>query len=159
MDHDYFMGIALELSRKTATEGNLPCGAVIVRDGQVVAEGANTVNSDVDPTAHAEIMALRAAAKRLGSVDLSGCTLYSTMEPCPMCCWAILLTRIESLVVAGRHDPALRPELGSYTVEALLKMTGRPLQFVTGVRQREGEEPFRAWLADHAMQGSGSRRS
>jgi tRNA(Arg) A34 adenosine deaminase TadA len=157
MNHDYFMGLALELSRKTATEGNLPCGAVIVRDGQIVGEGANTVNSDGDPTAHAEVMALRAAAKRLGSVDLSGCTLYSTMEPCPMCCWAILLTRMESLVVAGRHDPALRPDLGSYTVETFLKMTGRPLQFVAGVRQREGEEPFRAWLADHKIQGTALR--
>lgn len=157
MDHDHFMGIALELSRKTASKGNLPCGSVIVRDGQVVAEGANTVNSDLDPTAHAEIMALRAAAKRLDSVDLSGCTLYTTMEPCPMCCWAILVTRIETLVLGGRHDPALRPELGSYTVEAFLKMTGRPLKFVTEVRRPEGEAQFRAWLADHKMQGSGPR--
>jgi tRNA(Arg) A34 adenosine deaminase TadA len=157
MDHDYFMRIALELSRKTAAEGNLPCGSLIVRDGEIVAEGANTVNSDTDPTAHAEVMALRKAAKRLRSVDLSGCTLYTTMEPCPMCCWAILVSRIESLVLGGRHDPVLRPELGSYTVEALLNMTGRPLRLVTGVLQREGEEPFRAWLADHTLQGTGSR--
>src|SRR5688572_6873752 len=156
MDHDDFMRIALELSRKTAAAGNLPCGALVVRSGEIVG-GANTVNSDADPAAHAEIMALRDAAKRLGSIDLAGCTLYSTMEPCPMCCWAILLSRIETLVVAGRHDPALRPDLGSYTVETFLKMTGRPLQFVAGVRQREGEAPFRAWLADHKMQGSGPR--
>ena len=153
MDDDYFMGVALELSRKTATQGNLPCGAVIVRDGQIVGEGANTVNSDGDPTAHAEVMALRSATKRLGSVDLAGCTLYSTMEPCPMCCWAILLTRMERLVLGGRHDPSLRPDLGTYRVETFLKMVARPLQFTTGVRQREGEEPLRAWLAEHTMQG------
>jgi tRNA(Arg) A34 adenosine deaminase TadA len=157
MDHDHFMGFALELSRKTAAHGNLPCGAVVVRNGEIVGEGANTVNSDGDPTAHAEVMALRSAAKRLGSIDFAGCTLYSTMEPCPMCCWAILLTRMERLVVAGRHDPTLRPDLGSYTVESFLKMTGRPLQFLAGVRQREGEEPLRAWLAEHNMQGTGSR--
>jgi len=153
MDHDHFMGFALELSRKTAAEGNLPCGAVIVRDGQIVGEGANTVNTDGDPTAHAEVMALRSAAKRLGTIDLSGCTLYSTMEPCPMCCWAILLTKMQTLVVAGRHDQALRPDLGTYTVESFLRMTGRPLQFVPGVRRPEGEEPLRAWLAEHKMQG------
>ena len=157
MDHDHFMRIALELSRKTAAAGNLPCGALVVRDGEIVGEGANTVHSDTDPTAHAEVMALRAAAKRLGSVDLSGCTLYSTMEPCPMCCWAILVSGMESLVLGGRHDPRLRPELGSYTVEALLNMTGRPLRLVTGVLQREGEGPLHAWLADHQPQGMGSR--
>jgi tRNA(Arg) A34 adenosine deaminase TadA len=157
MDHEYFMRIALGLSRKTAANGNMPCGSLIVRDGEIVAEGANTVNSDTDPTAHAEVMALRAAATRLGSVDLSGCTLYTTMEPCPMCCWAILVSRIESLVLGGRHDPVLRPELGTYTVEALLKMTGRPLRLVTGVLQREGADPLRAWLADHKPQGIGSR--
>lgn len=157
MDHEHFMRIALGLSRKTAAAGNIPCGSLIVRDGEVVGEGANTVNSDTDPTAHAEIMALRAAATRLGSVDLSGCTLYTTMEPCPMCCWAILVSRIESLVLGGRHDPVLRPELGTYTVENLLKMTGRPLRLVTGVLQREGADPLRAWLTDHKPQGIGSR--
>jgi hypothetical protein len=64
---------------------------------------------------------------------------------------------MERLVVAGRHDPTLRPDLGSYTVESFLKMTGRPLQFVAGVRQQEGEEPLRAWLAKHSLQGTGSR--
>ena len=74
-----------------------------------------------------------------------------------MCCWAILLSRIDSLVLGGRHDPVLRPDLGTYTVEALLAMTGRRLHLVTGVRQSECEAPFRSWAANHRLQGAAPR--
>ena len=81
MDHDYFMGFALELSRKTAARSNLPCGAVIVRDGKIVGEGANTVNSDGDPTAHAEVMALRSAARSSTRTNETMCRAMILREP------------------------------------------------------------------------------
>jgi len=149
MNHEHFMDIALEASRKAVAAGNLPSGAVIVRDGQMIAEGWNRVNSDLDPTAHGEVMAIRAAARLLGSVDLAGCTLYSTMEPCPLCCWSILVSGIECLVLGGRHAAIGRPELGDYSVDELLRLTRRSLRLVTGIRTPECEEPFRQWLAEH----------
>lgn len=151
------MAIALELSR-TAVAGNLPCGALLVRDDRIVSQGMNTVNSTKDPTAHAEVMAIRNAAHTLGTIDLAGTTLYATMEPCPMCLWSILLARIERLVLGARHDRNLRPDLGAYTVETFLRLTGRPLDLITGVLERECEAPFRAWAATHPLQGMGARK-
>ena len=156
MSHEAFMGAALEVARRAGAAGNMPVGAVIVRDGQILSEGPNSANSETDPTAHAEVMAIRRAAKILGRLDLTGCSLYSTFEPCPMCCWAILISGIGQLVVGGRHADFHRPEMGTYCVEKLLEMTGRPLQFVAGVRARECTEPFRAWLEHHAPPGPAS---
>ena len=153
MDHEAFMDAALDVARRGGEAGNMPVGAVIVREGRIVAEGPNLARREMDPTAHAELVAIRRAAKKLNTLDLAGCSLYVTIEPCPMCCWSILVSGIERLVLGGRHADIVRPELGAYRVEALLEMTGRPLQLVTGVRERECAEPFRAWLKAHGPPG------
>jgi tRNA(adenine34) deaminase len=104
MDDSEFMDMALELARQAATLGEVPVGAVIVQDGVVVGRGFNQPISRHDPTAHAEVMALRDAAARLGNYRLTACTLYVTLEPCVMCAGAIMHARIER-VVFGARDP------------------------------------------------------
>jgi tRNA(adenine34) deaminase len=158
LDHDHFMGVALELSRQAAAQGNRPLGSLIVgADGQIVAQGGNRVYSDVDPTAHGEMVVIRLAARKLDTVDLSGCTLYTAMEPCPMCCWAIIEANISRLVLGGRHAGIGRKDIGGYSVEALLALTGRPIELVTGIRTRECEEMRLAWIAERAASGLGPR--
>lgn len=98
------MGVALELARAAATLGEVPVGAVVVRDGEIVGRGCNQPIGRHDPTAHAEVMALRDAAARLGNYRLPGCTLYVTLEPCAMCIGAIFHARI-ARVVFGAADP------------------------------------------------------
>ncbi|MDP1536383.1 MAG: tRNA adenosine(34) deaminase TadA [Burkholderiales bacterium] len=102
-DHD-FMGVALELARAAATLGEVPVGAVVVSNGAIVGRGSNQPIGRHDPTAHAEVLALRDAAARLGNYRLPGCTLYVSLEPCAMCIGAIFHARI-GRVVFGARDP------------------------------------------------------
>jgi tRNA(adenine34) deaminase len=99
-----FMGAALELAREAATLDEVPVGAVVVLDGEIVGRGFNQPIGRHDPTAHAEVMALRDAAARSGNYRLPGCTLYVTLEPCAMCIGAIFHARI-GRVVFGARDP------------------------------------------------------
>ena len=99
-----FMARALELAREAERAGEVPVGAVIVKDGVIVGEGWNRPISTNDPTAHAEIVALRAAAEKLGSYRLLDTTLYVTLEPCPMCAGAMVHARVKRLVYAAA-DP------------------------------------------------------
>jgi tRNA(adenine34) deaminase len=100
--HDLFMRQALELARQAAAAGEVPIGAVVVADGQVVGRGFNAPISQNDPTAHAEILALREAAQTTGNYRLEGATLYATLEPCVMCAGALVAARIEQLVFGTR---------------------------------------------------------
>ena len=102
--HEKFMYRALELAALAANSGEVPVGAVIVREGVIVGEGYNRPVSSVDPTAHAEIVALRDAAKNLGNYRLPGATLYVTLEPCTMCVGAIIHARV-SQIVFGATEP------------------------------------------------------
>lgn len=95
---------ALKEAENAAAMGEVPVGAVIVKDGEIIARGHNRTETDRDPTAHAEMIAIRAAAKALGGWRLPGCTMYVTMEPCSMCAGAIVWSRIENLVI-GTMDP------------------------------------------------------
>ncbi|MBQ0079344.1 MAG: tRNA adenosine(34) deaminase TadA, partial [Eubacterium sp.] len=95
---------ALEEAKKAASEGEVPIGAVIVRDGQIVGRGHNRVETLKDPTAHAEVEAIRMAANTLGGWRLIGCDMYVTAEPCSMCAGAIVWARIENLYI-GTMDP------------------------------------------------------
>lgn len=104
MEDAVFMGTAIELAREAANLGEVPVGAVVVRDGAIVGRGCNQPIGRHDPTAHAEVMALRDAAERLGNYRLPGCTLYVTLEPCAMCIGAIFHARI-GRVVFGARDP------------------------------------------------------
>lgn len=99
-----FMGIALEEAKAAAAAGEVPVGAVVARDGEVLAQAGNRTLRDRDPTAHAEVLAIRAASARLGSERLIDCDLYVTLEPCTMCAAAISFARIRRLYF-GASDP------------------------------------------------------
>lgn len=97
---------AIRLSIENVKEGGGPFAAIIVKDGKVIASGVNRVTADNDPTAHAEIVAIRNAAKALNSFDLSGCEIFSTCEPCPMCLGAIYWAHLSSLIYANSSTDA-----------------------------------------------------
>ena len=103
-NHLYFMALALEEARAAAQAGEVPVGAVIVREGQVIARGRNRRETDKNALSHAEVVAIHAACQALGGWRLPGCTLYVTLEPCPMCAGAIINARIQQLVY-GAPDP------------------------------------------------------
>ena len=132
--HERFMLVAMEEARRGAAEGNVAVGSVVAHDREVVARGRNLVTTQSDPTAHAETVALRNAGAALGHTDFSGFTLYTTFEPCPMCCGAILASGVSTLVLGARFSDGSR-QWGDYAVEKLLEMTGRggELRVVTGV--------------------------
>ncbi len=98
------MDLALVQARAAATDGEVPVGCVVVRDGEVIARAQNRTLADHDPTAHAEMLALRAAAAALGTERLTGCDVYVTLEPCTMCAGALSLARIRRLYYAAT-DP------------------------------------------------------
>jgi tRNA(adenine34) deaminase len=104
MTDDRFMRMALTQAGKAAEKGEVPVGAVVVRDGVVIARGYNRPIGLNDPTAHAEMVALRKAARKLGNYRLTGCDLYVTVEPCAMCLGAALNARIRTLIY-GADDP------------------------------------------------------
>ena len=95
---------ALQEARKAAAEGEVPIGAVIVREGEIIARAHNKTEQDKDPTAHAEMLAIRKAAEHLGGWRLTGCSMFVTTEPCSMCAGAIVWSRIEKLYI-GTMDP------------------------------------------------------
>jgi len=101
-----FMQAALAEARQAAQAGEVPIGAVIVCEGAIIASGQNCVLRDLDPTAHAEIVALRAAASAVGNYRLGGCTLYVTLEPCSMCAGAMIHARLARLVFAAADPKA-----------------------------------------------------
>ena len=148
VDHEQYMRIALEEAERGAAEGNVAVGSVLVDGHNVVARGRNLVRSNSDPTAHAETVALRHAGEQLGHTDFSDLTLYTTFEPCPMCCGAILASGVRVLVMGARYD-LKESRWGRYTVESLLDLTNSASQLIvitgvltqacTDVRQLEAE--------------------
>ena len=128
------MRLALEEAQRAADEGNAGVGSVIVRDGELIARGRNLVPVTKDPTAHAETVALREAAAALETDDMTGCALYTTFEPCPMCCGALMNANIATLVMGGRPS-ADQTGWGDYTMERLLEMSAWDdrMEVVTGV--------------------------
>jgi tRNA(adenine34) deaminase len=99
---EFFMRQALELAREAAAAGEVPAGAVVVRHGEILGRGRNSPIASRDPTAHAEILALRQAAAALGNYRLEGAALYSTLEPCVMCAGALVAARVDRLVFGAR---------------------------------------------------------
>lgn len=104
LDDSHWMELALEQARIAAAEGEVPVGAVVIKDGQIVGRGRNRNLQHNDPTAHAEVVAMREAAAKLGNHRLLGCTLYATIEPCAMCAGAMVHARLARLVF-GAFDP------------------------------------------------------
>lgn len=106
MDDAYFMRLALDEALKALERSDVPIGAIAVRDGEVIGRGYNARERDQDPTAHAEMMALREAARVVGHWRLEGVTLYCTLEPCAMCAGAMVLARLPRLVYATTDPKA-----------------------------------------------------
>ena len=106
MNHREYMARALELAHQAGEEGDVPVGCVIVKDGQIVGRGRNRREENGDATAHAEMEAIREACACLGSWRLHGCTMYVTMEPCPMCAGGIINARIDQVRYGAKDDKA-----------------------------------------------------
>lgn len=151
--HEHYMRLALEDARNAMQTGNRPIGTVIVRDGEILARAGNTMYTDHDPSAHAEVAAVRRACGRLQTTELPGSTLYTTLEPCPMCCWALLEAKVERLVMGGRYASIGGFALGRYTVESFLAFMDRKLDIVTGILQAECESMRIDWIKAQAPQG------
>jgi tRNA(adenine34) deaminase len=137
MNHDDGMALALRAGEEAMARGDWPTGSVIVLGGKVAASGQNRQNTLNDITVHAETDALRNAFMKHNTVDLSGATLYTTMEPCPMCAEAMRMARVARLVLGLRHADLKRTDLGTYSIEAYCEMLAWPLDIVTGVRHAE----------------------
>ncbi|CAM00585.1 guanine deaminase [Saccharopolyspora erythraea NRRL 2338] len=101
-----WMARAIELATRSVADGGGPFGAVVVKDGEIVATGHNQVTTNLDPTAHAEVVAIRNACQALGTFKLDGCVLVTSCEPCPMCMASALWARMESVVYAADRDDA-----------------------------------------------------
>ncbi|WP_369600064.1 nucleoside deaminase [Hahella sp. SMD15-11] len=150
MDEAAFLERAVALAAEHSASGDCgPFGAVIVKDGKVVAEGWNRVVSGKDPTAHAEVVAIREACRVLDTHALEGCTLYSSCEPCPMCYSAAVWARVDRVVYAetrsgaaraGFDDDRLYQALQSGDLKRLVRMEHRPLPSASRV--------FDDWLAN-----------
>ncbi len=137
------MARALDLARTAEAHGDVPVAAIVAKDGEVVGQSEPRTMVDGDPTAHAEVLALRNAAATLGTPYLAGCTMYGTYEPCPMCCGAIMNSGIETLVLGGRFEGEHRT-YGNYSVSRMLEMAGASerIELVEGVMRGECETLF-----------------
>jgi tRNA(adenine34) deaminase len=153
MEHDQdrerdepWMQLALEEARRSAEHGDVPIGCVIVRDGRAVASAGNERELRGDPTAHAEILALRAASAEVGAWRLDGCTLYVTLEPCAMCAGALVLARVDRVVV-GASDPkaGFAGSLGNLVQDARLNHRA---ELSVGVLADACGEVLRAFFRD-----------
>ena len=146
MDDKQLLRRAIALSVENVAAGGGPFGAVVARGGEIVAEGVNRVTTLHDPTAHAEMQAIRAAAARLGTFDLSGCTIYSSSEPCPMCLSAIYWARLDRLVYAGTKEDAARAGFDDAFIyrELALPPSGRRLRSSEQLND-EAVAAFEAW--------------
>lgn len=146
MTKEELMRKAIELSLRNVAEGGGPFGAVIARNGEIVATGVNRVTSNCDPTAHAEVSAIRAAAKVLGTFDLSGCEIYTSCEPCPMCLGAIYWAHLDCMYYGNnQHDAAKIGFDDAFIYRELeLPIADRRLK-AEELLPEEAIQAFRAW--------------
>lgn len=143
------MELAIRLAKRSAKSGGGPFGAVIVRDGAIVCSGANAVVSSGDPTAHAEMVAIREAARVLGTFDLSDCELFSSCEPCPMCMGAIYWARIKRVWYAcDRDDAAAVGFDDAFMYEELERKPSKRKIPMRRVLRKKGLKAFQIWLAN-----------
>ena len=138
------MGLALQLAREAARAGEVPVGAVLIKDGCVLGKGWNHPVKTHDPSAHAEIVALRAGARRLRNYRLPGTTLYVTLEPCAMCAGAIVQARVERLVF-GASDPRAGAAGSVFEVLVSGRLNHRPV-CVGGILALQASELIKAFF-------------
>lgn len=146
--HENFMRMAIALSEQNVEQGTGgPFGAVVVKDGKIIAASANTVTTSNDPTAHAEVTAIRLAAKALDSFDLSGCVIYTSCEPCPMCLGAIYWARISAVYYANTRDDA---EMIGFDDKFIYDELNRPVNDrelpSVQILKNEAAEAFLKWM-------------
>ncbi|AFY59601.1 tRNA adenosine(34) deaminase TadA [Synechococcus sp. PCC 6312] len=148
LSHEYWMSQAMTLAAAAGEFGEVPVGAVIVdSQGQVVSTGANRRQRDNDPTAHAEIIALRQAGQILGTWYLTECTLYVTLEPCPMCTGAILQARIKTLIY-GTTDPKAGA-MGTVINIPTSPAAFHRLEVIGGVLGEDCRAQLQGWFREH----------
>ena len=142
---------SIELAVANVAAGGGPFGALIVRDGALLAEGQNRVTANLDPTAHAEVVAIRAACQAVGDFSLAGATLYTSCEPCPLCLSAALWARVDRVVFAADRDDAAR---GGFDDREFYELFARPRSewdvTIEPARPANAAAPFDAWLANEA---------
>jgi guanine deaminase len=142
-----FMARAIQLSIDNVVSGTGgPFGAVVAKDGEILAEGANLVTSRNDPTAHAEVIAIREACRKLSTFELEGCEIYTSCEPCPMCLGAIYWARLSRIYFAGGHSDASRIGFDDSLIYRELKepLSQRKIPMIQMMRE-EALVAFRIW--------------
>lgn len=147
MTKQEFMQRAIDLATENVRNGGGPFGAVIVHDGKIVAEGVNRVTSQHDPTAHAEVQAIRQACQALNTFDLTGCDIYSSCEPCPMCLGAIYWAHLDHLFFAGTKNDAARVGFDDAFIYKELPLSIHERQLPTETfMNHEAQQPFDEWI-------------
>jgi guanine deaminase len=147
IDKSEFMREAIKLSVDNVESGNGgPFGAVIVKDGKIIARGANSVTSNNDPTAHAEVMAIRKACEILGTFQLEGCEIYTSCEPCPMCLGAIYWARPDRIYFANTKEDATAI---NFDDQFIYEEIARPIKerklFTEQILRDEAQKAFKKW--------------
>jgi tRNA(adenine34) deaminase len=150
-----WMRQALREAERAFEEGEVPVGAVVVKDGVLVGRGRNAVERLGDPTAHAEMLALSAACETVGSKFLDGCTLYVTLEPCPMCSGALVLARLQRLVF-GAFDEKFGASSTLYTIPQDPRLNHR-VEVVSGVEADAAADLLRGFFQRRRAEGTSAR--
>ena len=143
---EIYLRQAVEIAKQNIEKGGGPFGAIIVKDNEIVAQCGNSVTNDNDPTAHAEVNCIRSACKKLNTFDLSGCVIYSSCEPCPMCLSAIYWARLDRLVYAATRQDAAGAGFDDEFIykEIPLANSQRSLE-CNHFSLEEGCDPFEIW--------------
>lgn len=146
MTNRELMQRAIDLSKDSVRNGGGPFGAVIARNGEIIAEGSNCVTIDCDPTAHAEVSTIRKAAKKLGTFDLSGCEIFTSCEPCPMCLGAIYWAHLDKIYYANDRKDAAKIGFDDDFIYEELPLKPSERQKPSEILMREeAMEAFRMW--------------
>jgi len=141
-----FMERAIELSIQSVNNGGGPFSSIIVRDEKIIAEGSNKVTLSNDPTAHGEIVAIREACEKLNNFNLSGCELYSTCEPCPMCLSAIYWSRINKIYYANTREDARKIDFDDSSIYSELQKNINERKIpMTQIMRNEALKTFELW--------------
>ena len=137
---------AIQLSDESVERGGGPFGAVIARNGKIIAEGSNSVTLNCDPTAHAEVTAIRNAAQKIGSFDLSGCEIYTSCEPCPMCFGAIYWAHLDKIYYANNRKDAAKIGFDDDFIYHEIKLKHKERQKASeSLLRKEALEVFKKW--------------
>ena len=151
-DHERFIRLAIDEAGKGGAEGNSAVGSIIVENDTVIGVGKNLALASNDPTAHAETVAIRQTAEALSRLGFSGCALYTTFQPCPMCSGAIMVSGISTVVMGARPNPG-ESQYGDFSVEKLFQESGwgSKIEVVSGILTEECWKIRRDWAAKNGL--------